>query len=56
MNSKVAVVILNWNGKSFLEQFLPGVIDYSKDVAEIIISSSIPILKLLQTGFSLSSN
>lgn len=27
--SSVAVVILNWNGKSFLEKFLPGVIKYS---------------------------
>ena len=28
---KIAVVILNWNGKELLEQFLPSVIDYSKD-------------------------
>ena len=28
---KIAVVILNWNGKALLEQFLPSVIDYSKD-------------------------
>ena len=28
---KIAVVILNWNGKKLLEQFLPSVIDYSKD-------------------------
>ena len=26
---KVAVVILNWNGKKFLEAFLPGIIKYS---------------------------
>ncbi|MBN2892233.1 MAG: glycosyltransferase family 2 protein [Bacteroidales bacterium] len=26
---KVAVVILNWNGKKFLEQFLPSVVEYS---------------------------
>ena len=24
---KTAVVILNWNGREFLEKFLPGVID-----------------------------
>ena len=28
---KIAVVILNWNGKKLLEEFLPSVIDYSKD-------------------------
>ncbi len=28
---KVAIVILNWNGKHLLEQFLPSVINYSKD-------------------------
>jgi len=27
---KIAVVILNWNGKALLKQFLPSVIDYSK--------------------------
>lgn len=29
--SKIAVVILNWNGKSFLEEFLPTVIKHSED-------------------------
>lgn len=28
---KIAVVILNWNGKSLLEQFLPSVVEYSKE-------------------------
>lgn len=28
---KVAIVILNWNGKELLEQFLPSVIEYSKE-------------------------
>ncbi len=28
---KIAVVILNWNGKKLLEQFLPSVIKYSKE-------------------------
>lgn len=37
---KTAVVILNWNGKKFLEQFLPSVIQYSKDVAEIIVADN----------------
>jgi GT2 family glycosyltransferase len=37
---KVAVVILNWNGKKFLEQFLPSVIQYSKEVAEIVVADN----------------
>ena len=39
LNSKVAVVILNWNGKSFLEKFLPIVIKYSSN-AEIIVADN----------------
>ncbi len=30
---KIAVVILNWNGKKLLEQFLPSVVEYSKEAA-----------------------
>ncbi|MCD4681159.1 MAG: glycosyltransferase family 2 protein [Bacteroidales bacterium] len=37
---KVAVVILNWNGRSFLEDFLPGVIEHSSGDAEIIIADN----------------
>lgn len=39
MNKKVAVVILNWNGKSFLEQFLPSVVKYSGN-ARIIVADN----------------
>lgn len=28
---KVAVVILNWNGKQLLEQFLPSVVEFSRE-------------------------
>lgn len=48
---KIAVVILNWNGRSFLKKFLPSVIDHSHDDAEIIIADnastddSVPFLK-----------
>ncbi len=35
-----AVVILNWNGKKFLEKFLPGVIQHSQNDAEIIIADN----------------
>jgi GT2 family glycosyltransferase len=37
---KIAVVILNWNGKKFLEKFLPGVIANSLSSAEIIIADN----------------
>ncbi|MBE0662934.1 MAG: glycosyltransferase family 2 protein [Bacteroidales bacterium] len=37
---KVSVVILNWNGKKFLEKFLPGVIEHSKNYADIIIADN----------------
>ena len=29
----VAVVILNWNGKHLLEEFLPSIVAYSKEAA-----------------------
>lgn len=51
---QVAVVILNWNGKKFLETFLPKVIDYSKDLAEIIVAdnaSSDDSVDFLQNNF-----
>ena len=34
--AKVAVVILNWNGKRYLEQFLPVLIKYLPDYAEMV--------------------
>lgn len=37
---KTAVVILNWNGKKFLEKFLPGVILHSSGKADIIIADN----------------
>ena len=37
---KVAVVILNWNGRCFLEKFLPSVIRFSHLHAEIIIADN----------------
>ncbi len=35
----IAVVILNWNGKALLEQFLPSVIQYSKE-AQIYVADN----------------
>lgn len=37
--TKVAVVILNWNGKSFLEKFLPHVIQHSTN-HEVIVADN----------------
>ena len=36
---KLAIVILNWNGKTLLQKFLPSVIEYSKE-AEIYIADN----------------
>ena len=36
---KIAVVILNWNGKKLLEQFLPSVVSFSKE-AKIYIADN----------------
>jgi len=41
MNPKVAIVILNWNGASLLQQFLPSVIKFSKnDSTDIIVADN----------------
>jgi len=37
---KVAVVILNWNGKSFLEKFLPFVVSYTAPYAQLIVADN----------------
>jgi len=37
---KLAVVILNWNGKQLLEQFLPAMINHSQKVAKIYIADN----------------
>ncbi|MES2567473.1 MAG: glycosyltransferase family 2 protein [Bacteroidota bacterium] len=36
INNKVAVVILNWNGRSFLEKFLPIVVEFSPDTHIVV--------------------
>lgn len=40
MAIKVAVVILNWNGKKFLQDFLPGVIEHSRNHAEVFVADN----------------
>jgi GT2 family glycosyltransferase len=38
---KIAVVILNWNGKSLLEKFLPPLLAHtSQDIADIIVADN----------------
>lgn len=37
---KVAIVILNWNGRKMLEQYLPSVILFSRDEAEVIVADN----------------
>ena len=38
--TKLAIVILNWNGQRFLEQFLPALIRHTPDFAEVIIADN----------------
>ena len=37
---KTAIVILNWNGSKMMQQYLPNVIENSKDEAEVIIADN----------------
>ena len=38
---KVSVIILNWNGKTLLEQFLPTVIAHTPEtLAEIVVADN----------------
>ncbi|WP_033147210.1 glycosyltransferase family 2 protein [Prevotella sp. P6B1] len=37
---KVAIVILNWNGRRMLEQYLPSVLQYSKEEATIYVADN----------------
>ncbi|TWO32968.1 glycosyltransferase family 2 protein [Seonamhaeicola sediminis] len=37
---KIAVVILNWNGRALLEQFLPSVVEYSKEATVYVADNA----------------
>ena len=37
---KIAIVILNWNGKQLLEQFLPSIVNFSKNKADIYVADN----------------
>lgn len=54
MEKKVAVVILNWNGADMLRQYLPTVLEYSRDEAEVYVAdnaSTDESVELLKTTF-----
>lgn len=51
---KVAIVILNWNGAKMLHQYLPTVLNYSRDEAVVYVAdnaSTDDSLKLLRSEF-----
>lgn len=37
---KIAIVILNWNGQKLLEQFLPSVVQFSSEQADIYVADN----------------
>ena len=37
---KIAIVILNWNGRKMLEQYLSNVVAYSKEEATVIVADN----------------
>jgi len=37
---KIAIVILNWNGRKLLEEFLPSVVQFSEDQADIYVADN----------------
>jgi len=51
---KVAIVILNWNGQKMLHQYLPNVLQYSREDATVYVAdnaSTDDSLKMLSTEF-----
>ena len=51
---KVAIVILNWNGAKMLRQYLPTVLNYSRDEATVYVAdnaSTDDSLELLRSEF-----
>jgi GT2 family glycosyltransferase len=53
MSENLAIVILNWNGKSWLEKFLPSVISHSQNAEVYVIDnfSTDDSVNFLQTKF-----
>ena len=65
MKEKIAVAILNWNGKALLEKYLPGVVEDSKphpvyvidndssDDSVAYVETHFPEVQIIQTGDNL---
>lgn len=53
MQKKLAVAILNWNGRNWLEQFLPGVVQFSQNADIYVIDnlSTDDSIEFLQKNF-----
>ena len=54
MNKRVAIIILNWNGRGLLKRFLPSVVSHSPEWAEVIVAdngSTDDSIDLLRTEF-----
>ena len=53
-SKKIAVLILNWNGKELLQRFLPSVLKYSSEAEVIVIdnASDDDSIAYLQKNFS----
>ncbi len=52
--TKIAIVILNWNGQKMLAKYLPNVVEYSRQDAEVWVAdncSSDQSMHLLETQF-----
>jgi len=55
MKQKLSIVILNWNGKKYLKDFLPVLLMYTPDYAEVVVvdnASTDDSVKFLQENFS----
>ena len=37
---RIAIVILNWNGRALLEKFLPSILEFSKGKAEVYVADN----------------
>lgn len=37
---KTAIVILNWNGEKLLEEFLPSIVNFSSDLADVYVADN----------------
>jgi GT2 family glycosyltransferase len=65
MKTRLAVVILNWNGKKYLEKFLPVLLQHCPEYAEVVVADNassddsvsfleecFPSLRIIQNGFN----